>query len=79
MELEDEIMKSKTLEIPLSEYEVKWKFKGYFPINCKRTPGCHTKEMKFLRSKELDMNNWSVFRTYISKEGPECSDQARNL
>ena len=38
--MEREWMKKKTEAIPMENYEGEWKFKAYFPRDCKIAPAC---------------------------------------
>jgi len=69
IEMEADYMREKTSKIPLERYEGEWKFKSYFPKNCKEEPTCRVDRINFTRDASNDNQNWNMFRTRVAKRG----------
>ena len=50
IEMEAEWMGKKTKAVDLDNYEGQWKFKAYFPRNCKQEPTCRIDKITFKRT-----------------------------
>jgi hypothetical protein len=53
-------------------FEGEWKFKGYYPDECRQLPDCYVNRLAFQLDKTKDRGNYMCFDTWAERTGDKC-------